>query len=451
MKILLIQPPTSELAIGCDSLFIQEPLALEYTGAIVAGRHEVKLLDLRLEDTFEEVLKQYAPELVGFTAYTIHVNTVKQLCSGVKAFNPGIFTVVGGIHATMCPNDFDHPAVDAVLIGEGVFTFREIVDALEKGAGLSGIWGSGYRENERLKLNPSRRYPELDSFPFPDRGLTSKYRHLYYSEWLKPIASLRTSRGCPFRCKFCCLWKLAQGQYLTREPETIVEELKTIEEPFVFIADDESFIDIKRMDRLADLIRKEGIQKNYFSYVRSDTVIRHTELIEKWKEIGLIRVLIGMESHREEDLKEYNKRNSTETNAKAAAILKALGITINASFIIKQEFDEKDFDELANYVKAMELDTPSFPVLTPFPGTELYEEVKDKIICHNYDLYDSVHTLLPTKLSLSRFYGEVSYLYLKCGRSNKAAKAMEPDLLQRLSKSYGKLKRAHLHHAQGPG
>ena len=72
---------------------------------------------------------------------------------------------------------------------------------------------------------------------------------------MQPLASIRTSKGCPFRCNFCALWKIAGGRYLKREPEKIVQELAEIEEEFVFFADDESLVDVARMKRLAELIR----------------------------------------------------------------------------------------------------------------------------------------------------------------------------------------------------
>ncbi len=103
--------------------------------------------------------------------------------------------------------------------------------------------------------NPAR---DLDDLPFPDRSLTKAYRHAYYSEYMQPLASIRTSKGCPFRCNFCALWKIAGGRYLKRDPEKIVEELAEIEEEFVFFADDESLVDAARMKRLAELIRERG-------------------------------------------------------------------------------------------------------------------------------------------------------------------------------------------------
>lgn len=90
---------------------------------------------------------------------------------------------------------------------------------------------------------------------------------------MRPLASIRTSKGCPYRCSFCALWKVAGGRYPTREPAEVVKELFGIEEEYVFFADDES-----RMRTLASLIRDSGIRKRTFLYGRSDTIARHREL-----------------------------------------------------------------------------------------------------------------------------------------------------------------------------
>ena len=99
---------------------------------------------------------------------------------------------------------------------------------------------------------------------------------------MKPLASIRTSKGCPHRCNFCALWKVAGGHYLKRSPECIVEELAQIEEPYVFFADDESLVDAARMETQAHRIREAGIEKQYFLYGRSDTIARNPGLLELW-------------------------------------------------------------------------------------------------------------------------------------------------------------------------
>ncbi len=418
MKILLVQPAKPEKALGGEDFHIYEPLALEYLAAGVAGDHDVRILDMRLDPDLDSVLRDYQPDVVGITSYTVHVNTVKRLFQQIKAFNADIVSIAGGHHATVMPEDFYTPYIDVIVTGEGVFSFREIILRLEKKMDLSEVPGAVHVENGPMVISQGEKDTDLDALPVPRRDLTAHYRNSYFSEWMSPLASIRTSKGCLFRCKFCALWKLTKGRYIPRRPECIVEELSMIKEECVFFADDESLLDTKRMGALADLIRRAGIKKRYFLYGRSDTVAKHPDLIEQWKKVGLERVFVGLEFMRDTDLKLLHKGSSAENNKTSVKVLKSLGIDIYPTFIVRPEFDRRAFAELRSYCLDLDLNFIGFPVLTPLPGTDLYNDVKNKLITSNYDYFDFFHTLLPTTLPMRDFYKELTTLY-KRSRSLK--------------------------------
>jgi hopanoid C-3 methylase len=411
MKILLIQPPKAAATIGGGDVYVYEPLALEYVAAGVAADHDVRILDLRLSNDLQDVLQGFRPDIVGITAYTVHVNVVRRLFAEIKSQSPGVLTVVGGHHATLAPEDFISPFIDVIVIGEGVFVFRDIVERFEKREQFDDIPGIAIPNGNGLFGTVPRPSEELDAFPLPDRSMTARYRARYHSEWMRPLASIRTSKGCPYRCNFCALWKLTGGRYLRRSPAKIVEELAGIAEDFVFFADDESLIDTARMKTLAELIRTSGIRKRYFLYGRSDTIARSAELLRLWQSIGLERVFVGFEFFRDEDLAAIRKGSTSSDNEKAAKILADLGIEVYASFIVRPEFTKEDFAKFAPYCESLGLRFATFAVLTPLPGTDLYQEVKDRLITHNYDFVDFLHTLLPTTLPLKDFYEELYGLY----------------------------------------
>jgi radical SAM superfamily enzyme YgiQ (UPF0313 family) len=228
---------------------------------------------------------------------------------------------------------------------------------------------------------------------------------------MRPLASIRTSKGCPYRCKFCALWKLTGGRYLKRKPESVVEELAGIDEGFVFFADDESLIDARRMSRLATLIDEAGIRKRYFLYGRSDTIASNPELLAQWRDVGLERVFVGLEFWTDEDLDYVGKGSTARDNERAVKILLDLGIEIYASLIVRPDFTRADFNALRRYCRDLGLGLATFPVLTPLPGTDLYREVQSEMITHNYDYFDFIHTLLPTTLPLEAFYERYHQLY----------------------------------------
>ncbi len=413
MKILFVYPKTIRDSVVTDYFLAAEPLALEYLGAGLSKHHDVLLLDMRHEDNLHETVKNFSPDIVGLTGYTVHVNAVKKVSREVKEINPDILTVVGGHHASVSPQDFYEPYIDIVVKGEGVFTFKEIVERVEKKQSLADIEGTSVRVNGEFKENKMKIISDLDSFPLPDRRLRERAQVTF-----QEFAIIVTSKGCPYRCNFCSCWEATGGKYLTRDIQSVVEELKTIKEDFLHFADDESFIYPKRMMQLAELIEKEGIKKRYFTHVRSDTVLKHPELIRKWKDIGMTALSIGVEAHREKDLKYYNKKTSVSQNLEAIKILKELGVWVIGTLIVHQDFDEKDFDEFANFVNNSQIDIAFLSILTPFPGTRLYKEQQANLLTHNYDLYDFFHTVLPTRLPLKNFYREFYHLHIKVAKLN---------------------------------
>ncbi len=452
MKILLIKPPTSKFVFPGDEGYLNEPLELEYVAAGVCDKYDVRILDMRLDKSLEKHLAGYAPDIVGLTSFLTHVYITKNLCKKIKAFNPGILTVIGGNHATLFPGDFNDPNIDVVVRGEGVFTFREIVEHFEKGQDLEDVKGVAFKQGNGLKFTEPRIYPDLDILPLPNRSLTKHYRQNYFEETpeelLKPLANIRTSKGCPFRCKFCSQWKITNGRYLSRAPHSILEEIKTIKEPYIEFADDETFIDIKRMDTLADLIIDAGIKKSFFILARSDTVVKNPGLFEKWKQAGLSRAFMGFESHRAKDLEYFRKKNTLRVNEQAISVLKKIGVKIDVNFIVTPDYDYEDFDNLAEYTRNLDVDFASFMPLTPLPGTDLYDELKDQITTTNLELFDLTHMLLPTKLPLERFYREFVYLIYRANkdRFSKTLAKSNRAQLGHFTKLQRELRNHHLHH-----
>jgi radical SAM superfamily enzyme YgiQ (UPF0313 family) len=141
MKILLIEPAKEPVTLGGEDISLFEPLALEYVAAGVSSGHKVRLLDQRLDKNVKRALEEFRPDVVGISSYTVHVGAVRTLCEEVKAWNPTALTVVGGHHATVAPQDFVSPFINLVVVGEGVFPFRAIIERFDHGETFSGIPG----------------------------------------------------------------------------------------------------------------------------------------------------------------------------------------------------------------------------------------------------------------------------------------------------------------------
>ena len=125
------------------------------------------------------------------------------------------------------------------------------------------------------------------------------------------------TQGCPFRCSFCVIWPANLGLYRKRPIPEIVADLKSMEEAYIYLGDDNTFADAKYAGELADAIRDAGIKKEISSYCRADHICKHPDLMQKWYDIGLRYLVIGVEAVNTEKLKLFNKKTDQEQNVKS--------------------------------------------------------------------------------------------------------------------------------------
>ncbi len=389
-----------------------EPLALEMIAGVV-GDHEVRILDMRIDSNLRGVIEEFAPEIVGVTALTTEVYTAREVLKEIKQFSEEIFTVVGGHHVTLLPEDFYLPEVDAIVLGEGERVFPKVVEAVRSGRKLaqvpSLIWrgrDGGFVRNTRLASDLG-----MDELPLPRRDLTEQYRDEYFFLFDKPDTSVATSRGCPYRCSFCSVWEFFQGRVSQMSPPRVIEEILAAHSEHITFVDDNFLLNSKREHAIADLIKSEGIRKRYSMQARTDSIVRRPELLEKWVDVGLYAMLLGLEGAGDDMLKSINKNNSAKTNDEAIRILQDNGVIIWGCFIADPNWTSDDFKRLRDYVSEKEITHTQFTVLTPLPGTDLYRQQYDQLLTRDYRCYDALHAVVPTRLPRERFYQHFANLY----------------------------------------
>ncbi len=405
MRILLVNPPIGARTIGLKYVAKVEPLGLEILGAAVPG-HEVELLDMEMDTDLDGTLRRFRPDIVGVSAQVVQTYTARRVLKRVKEHQPDTLTLVGGHHATLCPDDFNVPSIDAIVLGEGVPAFREIVDHWGRGESLEGIAGLALPRDRQLRFSRPRPVPAtLDHQPLPDRSLTAKYRFRYFFLFESPVALVQTSMGCSYGCTFCSCQKFSQRRFVPRSPELIVEDLSRTEEEFVIFADDHSFIDPKRMARLHDLIVERGVRKRYFAYSRPDSVVENPELFRAWRRIGLELVMTGLEALDDGTLHTLEKRAQAELNERAIRILERCGIGVSAGFVVMPDFTEADFERIDDYLRTRpNIVLAELTPLTPLPGTDLHAAERGRVRTQHRELYDLAHYVVPTRLPERELY-----------------------------------------------
>jgi radical SAM superfamily enzyme YgiQ (UPF0313 family) len=415
MKIAFVKPPVGGI-LGLEMLTFVEPLGpICVAACLEAEGHECKVFDLRIdgEEHGLDLCKRFAPDVVGLQCnFTTERNRTVRLAQCIKRENPGVFVVVGGHDASRDPNWFHHDVIDAVAIGDGEEVMPPLVDAIDRGHDLATIPGLMlHRDGRWVSTGHAPTRGNLDDYPMPARHLIEHYADHYYINFHRPLALMETARGCPFKCNFCSVWKFHESTFREKSPERVVRELREIKAEAIFITDDIFWMNVKRGEAMAKQIKAAGIKKFFTVQTRTDIICKFPHLIEMWKDCGKLAIFLGLESVTDEGLKAVNKKNTADNNVKAIKILQELGVGFTPNFIVDPAWNRDDFKRLRDWIEHTGAYNSGFSVLTPLPGTDLWDSAKDRVTTHDWEMYDIVHAVLPTTLSLDDFYEEYSRLW----------------------------------------
>ncbi|HUP61963.1 MAG TPA: radical SAM protein [Thermoanaerobaculia bacterium] len=416
MKVAFIKPPVGGI-LGLEMLTFVEPLGpICVAACLEQDGHECKVLDLRIDGEEKGLAECVAfdPDVVGLQCnFTTERNRTVRLAQRIKRDMPRAIVVVGGHDASRDPNWFRNTAVDFIAVGDGEETMPPLINALADGSDVRKIPGLEVRDRDGAWANtghaPTR--PHLDMYPKPARHLIERYADHYYINFHKPLALMETARGCPFKCNFCSVWKFHESTFREKSPQRVVEELRDIAADAIFITDDIFWMNVKRGEEMAKQIKAAGIKKFFTVQTRTDIICKFPHLIEMWKDCGKLAIFLGLESVTDEGLKAVNKKNTADNNVKAINILQELGVGFTPNFIVDPAWDRDDFLRLREWIDKTGAYNAGFSILTPLPGTDLWDHAKNQVTTHRWEMYDIVHTVLPTKLPIEDFYDEYSGLW----------------------------------------
>ncbi|HEX3580381.1 MAG TPA: radical SAM protein, partial [Thermoanaerobaculia bacterium] len=285
--------------------------------------------------------------------------------------------------------------------------------ALQRGSDLAKVDGIYFPKGngEWIRTLEANARPNLDGYPLPARHLIKHYADHYYINFRKPLALMETARGCPFKCNFCSVWKFHESTFREKSPERVVQELQQIDAPNIFITDDIFWMNVKRGEEMAKQIKAAGIKKYFTVQTRTDIIVKFPHLIEMWKDCGSLSIFLGLESVTDEGLAAVNKKNKASNNVQAIELLKEMGVGFTPNFIVDPAWDRDDFTRLREWIEQMGAYNSGFSILTPLPGTDLWDTASRQVTTRRWEMYDIVHTVLPTKLPIEEFYEEYSRLW----------------------------------------
>lgn len=385
------------------------PLGLEIIGRIVEPyTAALDIVDLRTVPGESADYLRADTDLACFSVnWNRHPGFIRRQLAAVP---PAIFTVIGGRHATEDPEGWlaGIPNLDAVVRGDG----EEAMEELCRGVPLDQIAGLSYRTNGRIVHNPVRRSGAVRDDYHPNRRHRRRPYEITLVNYPTGIEfdAVSGSRGCPFNCAFCSFSRNPWGEkrsWSGRSPESIVDELEEIRAPFMGFTDDIFTHDLKRVERICDLIIERGIRKKYVINARIE-IARRPDLLRKMEKAGFAVLLLGIESAHDKTLRAMGKGFDTARIRQYFTVLRQSALFLNGYFILGNIGESvPEMAQIVPFAHELGLDTIMLSALrnNPFSGlTDLVAQHPGYHIAPNGKVYSDHCTLTELKALRRRLY-----------------------------------------------
>lgn len=392
--IVLVNPPLSlEKRYGAlaQAGYTEPPHGLCYLAAVTrqqgfrASIVDAQALNLDLHKTVDAILS-FNPDYVGITATTLLIISAAVLARELKRRNLEIIVIIGGAHVTALPTETlrDNSCFDFGVIGEGERTLIEMLDALGGGRELDSVRGLVLRQKSDDVVLTGKRpvIKNLDELPYPAFDLLPSmgkyYRTSTQSMDRLPALSLITSRGCPGKCTFCDT--SVQGHIPRAHSAEYVANLMTMLSKDYgarsVLFDDDNFLIFKpRLKELVKILKHRRLDLTWSCLGRVDMV--DLETLEIAKSGGCWQVLYGIETGSQEILDFYKKNIRREQVESALKMSRQAGLRTKGFFMFGNPMETPDtLRTTIDFIKRLPLDDISITFLTPFPGSEIYDEIE---------------------------------------------------------------------------
>jgi anaerobic magnesium-protoporphyrin IX monomethyl ester cyclase len=393
MNVLLVNPQST----GVFSTFgiNLPPMGLLYVAAsLEQAGHSVVVRDLSLQGERLSSFDLKNADVVGISSDSTRIEKAMDVAR--RASKAGRPVVMGGPHPQFLADEICAcGTVSYIVKGEGEPVFPALLAALEKREDPASVRGIIYREQGRLIETPDADRPDIESLPWPARHLVDLQRYSGCVDDV-PVAPLVTSRGCPGACHFCSSSSFFGRGWRYRGAESVLAELDEIHNRYGFRAvaflDDNFTLLPERVEKIADGIIDRGYGLKLWNFSRVDTIIHNPDMVKKLARAGSRTIYLGIESGNEESLKSLGKRTTVADVERAVCLLKENNIEVFGSYIIGNLGEDRDHVERTVDL-AIRLDTgiAQFSILTPYPGTQLYQDIKDRIFTRRWKFYDGLH------------------------------------------------------------
>lgn len=393
MNVLLVNPPSS----GVFTTFGMSlpPMGLLYVAAsLERAGHRVVVKDLQLDPDGLTAADFRGADAIGISADTTRMKRAMGIARRAAAHGRPV--IMGGPHPQFMPEDvLGSGSVDYIVKGEGELVFADLLGAISRKDDPATIPGLIYRDGRQIRETAGAPPPDIEKLPLPARHLVDMHR---YSATLdgRHLTPVVTSRGCPSACRFCSSSSFFGSAWRSRQASSVLAEIEEVYERYGFRAvaftDDNFTLAPQRVMEIADGIRERGYDLKWWNFSRVDTIVRNPGMVRAMAASGSTMVYLGIESNNDETLRSLGKGAKKEEAAQAVKLLQGSGIEVYGSYIIGNlNEDSSAVNDTIDMAIRLDTDVAQFSILTPYPGTALYEEIKGRIFTRKWKFYDGLH------------------------------------------------------------
>jgi len=343
------------------------PYVFRCLSAVTPKKYLIEIVDER----FDKINFNKNYDIVGITTYTANAFHAYEIAD--KFREKGVKVVLGGYHASALPDEAKQHA-DSVVIGEAEETWPQLLKDFEKGK-LKPF----YRQTRPVDLST---IPLYDATFIGERSIRNV---------------IQTSRGCPNGCEFCAITNSEFGRrYRTRPIDHVLKELITVPQKNIFFLDPSLTTNVNRTKLLFKKLR--NLNKKFLCNGTVNVLSKDDELLRLASEAGCVEWFVGFESLSQENINAIGKRTNVVKEYKIAVKkIHDHGMLVTASFIFGFDGDTKNvFSETLDAAYDMEVDSAGFHILTPYPGTPLFErlEREGRILTKDWSRYRELDSVV---------------------------------------------------------
>ncbi|NIM03348.1 radical SAM protein [bacterium] len=370
--------------------------------------------DEEISNKIIERIKKTSPIMVGITCLSTEVEEAITISKEIKN-EIDCYVVVGGIHPTVSPQDFlgNASPIDFVVIGEGEVTLAELLKAVKNKRDLWNVSGIAWFNGDQIVRTESRLpINNLDELPFP--AFNKVPMNYYTSPNIYAVRGILlsaffifTSRGCPFRCKFCSNKSVFGRKVRQRSAKNVVDEIEFLANNYgidgFYIYDDTFTINKRHVLNICEELRSRRLDLVWGCETRTDLISE--DLIKEMRQAGCIQIDFGVESGSQRILDILRKDMTVSQIRNGFNICRKHNMRRFANFMVNTPGEtEEDIQQTINLARQLNATLNIFNVTTPFPGTDLYKEIQTELSPRDY-------SKLSSKVSFKEF---INFIESKC-------------------------------------